>query len=63
MVNDKKAALDAKTDTSASSQRLDLLERELKISRRESEQPSGLSRMRKTLWPAQRRKQRTWPPR
>jgi hypothetical protein len=30
LVNDKKAALDAKTDTSASSQRLDLLERELK---------------------------------
>jgi uncharacterized protein involved in exopolysaccharide biosynthesis len=29
LVNDKKAALDAKTDTSASSQRLDLLEREL----------------------------------
>jgi predicted nucleic acid-binding Zn-ribbon protein len=27
--NDKKAALDAKIDTSASSQRLDLLEREL----------------------------------
>jgi uncharacterized protein involved in exopolysaccharide biosynthesis len=30
LVNDKKAALDAKTDTSTSSQRLDLLERELK---------------------------------
>jgi hypothetical protein len=29
LVNSKKAALDAKTDTSASSQRLDLLEREL----------------------------------
>jgi hypothetical protein len=29
LVNDKKAAPDAKTDTSASSQRLDLLEREL----------------------------------
>jgi hypothetical protein len=29
LVNDKKAALDAKTDTSASSQRLDILEREL----------------------------------
>jgi hypothetical protein len=29
LVNDKKAALDAKTGTSASSQRLDLLEREL----------------------------------
>jgi hypothetical protein len=29
LVNDKKAALDAKTDTSASSQRLVLLEREL----------------------------------
>jgi chromosome segregation ATPase len=29
LVNDKKAALDAKTDTSASSQRLELLEREL----------------------------------
>jgi hypothetical protein len=29
LVNGKKAALDAKTDTSASSQRLDLLEREL----------------------------------
>jgi hypothetical protein len=29
LVNDKKAALDAKTDTSASSQILDLLEREL----------------------------------
>jgi predicted nucleic acid-binding Zn-ribbon protein len=29
LVNDKNAALDAKTDTSASSQRLDLLEREL----------------------------------
>jgi uncharacterized protein involved in exopolysaccharide biosynthesis len=29
LVNDKKAALDAKTDTSVSSQRLDLLEREL----------------------------------
>jgi polyhydroxyalkanoate synthesis regulator phasin len=29
LINDKKAALDAKTDTSASSQRLDLLEREL----------------------------------
>jgi chromosome segregation ATPase len=29
LVNDKKAALDAKTDTSACSQRLDLLEREL----------------------------------
>jgi hypothetical protein len=29
LVNDKKVALDAKTDTSASSQRLDLLEREL----------------------------------
>jgi hypothetical protein len=29
LVNDKKAALDAKIDTSASSQRLDLLEREL----------------------------------
>jgi hypothetical protein len=29
VVNDKKAALDAKTDTSASTQRLDLLEREL----------------------------------
>jgi hypothetical protein len=29
LVNDKKATLDAKTDTSASSQRLDLLEREL----------------------------------
>jgi hypothetical protein len=29
LVNDKKAALDAKTDTSANSQRLDLLEREL----------------------------------
>jgi hypothetical protein len=28
-----------------------------KISKRESEQPSGLSRMRKTLWPAQSRKQ------
>jgi hypothetical protein len=30
VVNDKNAALDAKTDTSASTQRLDLLERELK---------------------------------
>jgi hypothetical protein len=29
LVNDKKVALDATTDTSASSQRLDLLEREL----------------------------------
>jgi hypothetical protein len=29
LVNDKKAALDAKTDTSASSQRLDILEREV----------------------------------
>jgi polyhydroxyalkanoate synthesis regulator phasin len=29
LVNDKKAALDAKTDTSASSKRLELLEREL----------------------------------
>jgi hypothetical protein len=29
LVNDKKAALDARTDTSASSQRLDLLDREL----------------------------------
>jgi chromosome segregation ATPase len=29
LVNDKKAALDAKTDTSASSQRVDILEREL----------------------------------
>jgi hypothetical protein len=29
LVNDKKGALDAKTDTSASSQRLDILEREL----------------------------------
>jgi hypothetical protein len=29
LVNDKKAALDAKTDTFASSQRLELLEREL----------------------------------
>jgi hypothetical protein len=29
LVNDKKVALDAKTDTSASSQRLDILEREL----------------------------------
>jgi hypothetical protein len=29
LVNDKKVALDAKIDTSASSQRLDLLEREL----------------------------------
>jgi uncharacterized protein involved in exopolysaccharide biosynthesis len=29
LVNDKKAALDVKTDTSTSSQRLDLLEREL----------------------------------
>jgi DNA repair exonuclease SbcCD ATPase subunit len=29
LVNDKKAALDAKTDTSSSSQRLDILEREL----------------------------------
>jgi hypothetical protein len=29
LVNDKKAALDAKTDTSVSSQRLDILEREL----------------------------------
>jgi uncharacterized protein involved in exopolysaccharide biosynthesis len=29
LVNDKKAALDAKTDTSASSQRCELLEREL----------------------------------
>jgi hypothetical protein len=29
VVNDKKAALDAKTDTSASTQRLELLEREL----------------------------------
>jgi hypothetical protein len=29
LVNDKKVALDAKTDTSASSQRLELLEREL----------------------------------
>jgi hypothetical protein len=29
LVNNKKAALDVKTDTSASSQRLDLLEREL----------------------------------
>jgi hypothetical protein len=29
LVNDKKAALDAKVDTSASSQRLDILEREL----------------------------------
>jgi uncharacterized protein involved in exopolysaccharide biosynthesis len=29
LVNDKKAALDTKTDTTASSQRLDLLEREL----------------------------------
>jgi hypothetical protein len=27
-----------------------------KISKRESEQLSGLSRMRKTLWPAQSRK-------
>jgi hypothetical protein len=29
LVNDKKVALDAKTDTSASSQGLDILEREL----------------------------------
>jgi hypothetical protein len=29
LVNDKKASLDAKTDTSVSSQRLELLEREL----------------------------------
>jgi hypothetical protein len=33
-----------------------------KISKRESEQSSGLSRTRKTLWPAQSTKQRTWPP-
>jgi hypothetical protein len=48
LVNDKKAALDAKADTSASSQRLELLERELEDVKRESEQSSGLSKMRKT---------------
>jgi hypothetical protein len=48
LVNDKKAALDAKTDTSVSSQRLELLERELEDLKRESEHPSGLSRTRKT---------------
>jgi hypothetical protein len=49
LVNDKKAALDVKTDTFVSSQRLKLLERELKdLKERESEQPSGLSRTRKT---------------
>jgi hypothetical protein len=48
LVNDKKAALDAKTDTSASSQRLELLETELEDLKRESEHPSGLSRTRKT---------------
>jgi hypothetical protein len=31
LVNDKKEALDAKTDTSASSQRLDILDRELEV--------------------------------
>jgi hypothetical protein len=36
--------------------------RSWKISKNESEQPRGLSRTRKTLWPAQSRKQRTWPP-
>jgi hypothetical protein len=63
LVNDKKVALYAKTDTSASFQRLDLLERKLEdLKERESEQPSGLSRTRKTIWPAQSRKQRTSPP-
>jgi hypothetical protein len=47
VVNDKKAALDAKTDTSTSTQRLELLERELKTLKSESEQLSGLFRMRK----------------
>jgi hypothetical protein len=47
VVNDKKAALDAKTDTSTSTQRLELLERELKILKSESEQLSGLFRTRK----------------
>jgi hypothetical protein len=47
VVNDKKAALDAKTDTSTSTQRLELLERELKTLKSESEQLSGLFRTRK----------------
>jgi hypothetical protein len=48
LVNDKKAALDAKTDTSASYKDLNFWRRSWKTSKRESEQPSGLSRTRKT---------------
>jgi hypothetical protein len=48
LLNKKKAALDAKTDTSAHSQRLQLLEKELKTSRQRSGQPSSATRKRRT---------------
>jgi hypothetical protein len=48
LVNNKKAALDAKTDTSTSSQRLELLERELEDLKERVWAMSGLSRTRKT---------------
>jgi hypothetical protein len=46
VVNDKKAALDAKTDTSVSTQRLELLER-MEDLKSKSEQLSGLFKTRK----------------
>jgi hypothetical protein len=62
LVNDKKVALDAKTDTSTSSQRLDILERELEDLKERVRATERLIQDEKTLWPTQSRKQRTWPP-
>jgi hypothetical protein len=59
LVNDKNAALDAKTDTSASSQRLELLERELEELKERVRATKRLIQDEKNLISTQSRKQRT----
>jgi hypothetical protein len=59
LLNKKKAALDAKTKTSAYSRRLHLLEKELEDLKAKAQRPSSASRKRRTSLPAPNEKQRT----
>jgi hypothetical protein len=59
LLNEKKATLDAKADTSVHSQRLQLLERELEDLKAKVRQPSIVSKKRRTLLPAPNKKQKT----
>jgi hypothetical protein len=59
LLNEKKVALDAKTDNSAHSQRLQLLEKELEHLKAKAWATEQRIRKRRTSWLAPNKKQRT----